>query len=213
MKTAVTHKAALGRLVPWLAGVTLGFGLLFGASSASAAPPPANTVIGNQASASYADTSGNIQQATSNKVETLVQQVGSFNLDGGTTYNNLAAPWLQNTKTGAAGATVYAPHVVNNTGNGTDVFNIKVDTTTTPAAFSKVEVFADANGDGLPDSTTPICTVTPGTPCEVLNQSIPGNGSFGFVVAYSIPATATAPAHDGSGQSVGVQDRRGLHGL
>lgn len=153
-----------------------------------AAPPPANTIIGNQASATYSDTSGNPQLATSNLVQTTVQQVGSFNLD---TYTTVTTN-VVNTKTGAAGATVYAPHVLTNTGNGSDLFNIQVDAAA--GGFSRVEVFADVNGDGIPDGTTPLCTAVPAATCSAPTQTVAGNnGTFQFVVAYTIPSTASAP--------------------
>ncbi|WP_175950756.1 DUF11 domain-containing protein [Burkholderia sp. BCC0405] len=163
-----------------------------GSSGAYAAAPPANTLIGNQASAAYVDPNGIAQTATSNLVQTQVQQVGSFNLDSYTTVTTNVV----NTKTGAAGAVLYAPHVLTNTGNGTDTFNITV---TLPGpngtgAFSKVEVYADPTFSGLPGSTTPLCSVTPNSTCTVPAQTVAGNnGQFGFVVAYYLPSTATTP--------------------
>src|SRR6185437_7060337 len=47
-----------------------------------AAPPPAGTAIGNQASATYTDTSGISRSVTSNVVQTIVQQVASLTLTG-----------------------------------------------------------------------------------------------------------------------------------
>lgn len=164
---------------------------LLGSSATLAAPAPANSVIGNQASASYIDPNGNAQVSTSNLVQTTVQQVGSFTLDG----QSVASPVVQvNNKSGAAGATIYAPHVLVNTGNGADSFNISVNGST---KFSKVEIYTDSNLDGLPDSATPLCSITnpiASTTCTVPSaQTVAGsNGQFGFVVAYTIPATATA---------------------
>ncbi|MBS74836.1 hypothetical protein, partial [Variovorax sp.] len=68
----------------WAGAAALTLSFLFG-SDALAAAPPANTIIGNQASATYLDPNGASQLATSNLVQTTVQQVGSFNLDGRTT--------------------------------------------------------------------------------------------------------------------------------
>src|SRR3954465_13469371 len=47
---------------------------------AYAVAPPANTSIGNQASATYTDASNTQRTATSNTVVTIVQQVASFTL-------------------------------------------------------------------------------------------------------------------------------------
>lgn len=172
----------------WAGAAVLSLGFLFGSSSVLAAPPPANTVIGNQASATYSDSAGTTQLATSNLVQTTVQQVGSFTLD---TVNQVTTT-VVNTKLGAAGSVVYAPHTLTNTGNGTDSFTITVDADTN--AFSKVEVYPDTNGDGVPDGTTPLCTATSAAVCNVPAQNVPGNnGTFQFVVAYTIPGTATTP--------------------
>lgn len=166
--------------VPKAAVVTVGFTAVALAAFQVQATPPANSVIGNQASASYIDNAGTPRQASSNLVQTVVQQVGAFQLTSNVT------------KTGAAGATVYMPHTLTNTGNGADTFTI-----TAPAAstdFTRVEVFADANGDGLPDSTTPLCSSS-GSPvaCTTgFTQSVAGNSTnYTFVVAYTISPTAS----------------------
>lgn len=173
----------------WAGAATLTLSFLFGSSGALAAAPPANTIIGNQASATYLDPNGASQLATSNLVQTTVQQVGSFTLDG----NGALTNSVVNTKTGAAGTTVYAPHVLTNTGNGADAFTLTVTAPPAPNGFTKVEVFADANADGVPDSTTALCSVVPGAVCNVPAQTVAGaNSTFPFVVAYSIPSTATA---------------------
>ena len=194
IRSSLPPRLALKPTAPWAGILVLASGLLFGGSQAWAAAPPANTVIGNQATADYIDPNGLTQSATSNMVRTTVQQVGSFNLDGQTIPDSGV---VVNTKTGAASAVLYAPHVLTNTGNGADGFAIKVtfpnDTSRTLAGIS---VYADANFDGLPDSTTFLCSVTPGavgTPsvCDVTSpQTVAGNnGQFGFVVAYQLPST------------------------
>jgi uncharacterized repeat protein (TIGR01451 family) len=187
--TLPTRRTGFSPRASWAGAAALTLGFLFGSSAALAVAPPANTVIGNQASASYTDPSGNTQLATSNLVQTTVQQVGSFTLD---TFGTVTTT-VVNTKIGAAGSIVYAPHVLTNTGNGSDTFTLTVaeDSTT---RFSKIEVYADANGDGVPDSTTPLCSVVPSATCNVPAQTVAGsNGTFQFVVAYTIPGTATTP--------------------
>ncbi len=47
-------------------------------ASAFAAAPAANSLIGNTATATYTDASAVTRSATSNTVQTIVQQVGSF---------------------------------------------------------------------------------------------------------------------------------------
>jgi trimeric autotransporter adhesin len=171
----------------WGGLAALAASFLFGSSAAFAAPAPANTVIGNQASASYQDANGNAQVTTSNLVQTTVQQVGAFTLDAKATTNSPLD--VVNNKSGAAGAVIYAPHVLVNTGNGADAFTLKVDGST---KFTKVEIYNDTNFDGLPDSATPLCTGTSSGCTVATAQTVAGNnGQFGFVVAYTISSTAT----------------------
>ena len=182
---------ALRPVVAWAGVAILSLGALFGATNALAAAPAANLLIGNQATASYIDVTGASQLTTSNLVQTTVQQVGSFTLDGISTVGTTVI----NTKTGAGGNVVYAAHVLTNTGNGTDNFTMAI--TNGPggvgtAGMLPVQVFLDADFNGLPDSTTPLCTAPAGSTCSVAApQTVAGSGGrLGFVVAYSIPAGA-----------------------
>lgn len=151
---------------------------------ALAAPPLANSVIGNQASATYTDASGQTKSATSNLVETTVRQVGSLTLA------------QDNTKSAAIGNTVYMPHTLTNTGNGSDSFVLStsdiVAATDTDFA-TNVSIYADANGDGVPDSTTPLCA---GLGCTFTTPVLSAGGTFSFVVSMSVPSTATAATTD-----------------
>lgn len=187
MKLEAIHSriGARSRLA-WAGALALTAGLIFGNSAANAAPPPAKSRIGNQASASYTDSSNTVQLTTSNLVETTIQQVGSFTLDG----INQVTTTVVNTKTGATGTTLYAPHTLINTGNGADTFNITV--VDDSSRLSRVQVYLDG-GNGFPTGPA-LCTgVT--TSCVIPAQSIAGNnGVFQFLVAYTIPSSATAPA-------------------
>lgn len=192
MKPSTSRRAmALRPVVAWAGAAILSLGALFGATNALAAPPPANTLIGNQATGSYLDSTGASQLATSNLVQTQVQQVGAFTLDT----VNQPTTTVFNTKTGAPGTVVYAAHTLTNTGNGADAFTITVGNGPNGTAGQMpTQVYLDANLDGLPDSTTPLCSAIAGGTCSVPAQTVAGNGGvFGFVVAYSIPASATAP--------------------
>lgn len=177
---------AFGRPAAWGSALALAAVFLMGSSSALAAAPAANSSISNQASASYLDTNGNAQVAASNVVVTTVQQVGSFTLDAKATTGGPLD--IVNTKSGAAGAVIYAPHVLINTGNGADSFNISVAGST---KFNKVEIYSDTNSDGLPDSATPLCSGTTGCTVSTAQTVAGSNGKLSFVVAYSIPTTAT----------------------
>ena len=134
--------------------------------------PAAGTLIQNQASATYKDANGVEQMATSNVVATLIQQVGAMELV------------QDQTRLGVAGNTVYLPHVLTNTGNGVDRYDLSVTNITGDDYdfdLSKVFIYADKDKDGLPDSTTPITST----------DALAADESFYFVIGAEIPATAT----------------------
>lgn len=154
-------------LLVLLAGVifTLGMGTAHAA-------PAAGTVIGNQATATYNDAGGAPRTATSNLVQTTVSQVKSFTLTA------------NGARTAAPGQTVYYPHTITNTGNGTDTYALNAPGSTafaTGGPHTALAYYIDANGDGVPDNATPITTSGP----------IAVGGIFRFVVAGTVPAAAT----------------------
>ena len=141
----------------------------FGPGAAPAyAVTPAGTVIGNQATANYQDASGTVRTASSNLVQTTVSQVKSF---------TLAAP---GNKTASPGQTVYFPHTITNTGNGTDTYALNGAVAGGSFTQTGLVYYIDANGDGIPDNFTPITTTGP----------LPAGGTFSFVVAATVPAAA-----------------------
>ena len=158
------------------------FGLLVTAASfvgaaAFAAAPPAGERIGNQATATYTNASGDTVRVTSNKVETIVQQIAAL---------TLATP---TNKTGAPGGKVFIPHTITNNGNGPDSYGISALSPTT-GTFNfndpEIKIFADADGDGVADNATPI-TTTP-----ILNAG----ETFGVVIEAVVPTGATAGQND-----------------
>ena len=122
--------------------------------SAHAAAPSAGTNISNIASASYTDSNGSSKTVTSNVVTTTVLQVASFTLIA------------DQTKTANANGQVSLSHTLTNTGNGSDTFNVGVvnndtrNNTLDQYDFSGLNVYLDANKDGVPDSQTPVTSVT-----------------------------------------------------
>jgi len=159
--------------------------ILLCASSAQAAQPAANTPISNQATADYTDSAGSPQRATSNQVTTTVAQVGSFTLV------------TNNTKSVAPGTTVYMPHTLTNTGNGSDTFDLTLANlaSVSPNYIDSIQIFADANQDGAPDNpSAPLCKVT--TTTNTCTGSTANTGplsagdTYNFVVAVAVSATA-----------------------
>ncbi len=158
------------------------FGLLvtaasFAGAAAFAAAPPAGERIGNQATATYTNASGDTVSVTSNKVETIVQQIAAL---------DLATP---TNKTGAPGGKVFIPHTITNNGNGADSFGITA-ASPTGGTFTLdptlIKIFADADGDGVADSATPIAT----TP------TLDAGESFGVVIEAVVPSGATGGQTD-----------------
>lgn len=135
-----------------------------------AAPPPAGSSIGNQAAATYTDGSGNQRTALSNVTLTFVQQIAALTLN------------QTQTKDASPGGQVTFPHTLVNTGNGNDSFTLAIGSFGGAYTINNVQIFADLNGDGIPDNNTPI-TASP----------ILANGAtFKFVVVGTIPGGATA---------------------
>ncbi|HEY0684210.1 MAG TPA: hypothetical protein VGD45_17890 [Steroidobacter sp.] len=131
------------------------------------AAPPAGATIGNQASATYSDDSQITRTVTSNTVVTTVQQVASLILSA------------DGAKTATAGGQVFYPHTLANTGNGPDTFALSSGESGS-FSFTTLQFYADANGDGIPDSNSPITST---------GQIVAG-GAFNFVAVGAVPSSA-----------------------
>lgn len=136
----------------------------------AAAAPAAGTVIGNQATATYLDSTGTQRTAASNLVQTTVSQVKSFTLTA------------NGAKTGTPGQTVYFPHTITNTGNGTDTYALGTLVAGGTVTQTGLTYYVDANGDGVPDNFTAITS----------SPQLAAGDQFNFVVAAAIPAGASA---------------------
>ncbi len=116
--------------------------------------PSAGTTIGNQSSATFRDGSGTDRNVTSNLVETIIQQVASLTLS------------INGFRTPTPGTEVIYPHVLTNTGNGTDDFTLTLFNVSRVDDFdmTNIAIYADANQDSLPDDFTDLngTTVTVG---------------------------------------------------
>src|SRR5689334_24391184 len=134
----------------------------------------AGTSIGNQASATYTDSSSVSRTATSNIVTTTVQQVASLTLTA------------NGAKTASPGSSVFYPHTLTNTGNGSDSFTLSLAPAQSGAfTLTGTHIYLDANGDGIPDNFTDLngtsVTITPGAV-----------NAFKFVITGTVPSGATA---------------------
>jgi len=130
----------------------------------------AGTVIVNQASASYRDTLGVRRIATSNVVETLIQQVAAFELN------------RDQSKPGVAGQEILFTHSLINTGNGTDSFQIDVYNEPGDFNLTNLKVYKDSDHDGQPDSYTPVS----------FSDLLEPGESQSFVISGVVPANVTA---------------------
>src|SRR5215467_13398698 len=142
--------------------------------SSAYAQTAAGTAIGNQASATYTDSSSVSRTATSNVVTTIVQQVASLTLTA------------NGAKTASPGSAVFYPHTLTNTGNGSDSFTLTLAPAQSGAfTLTNTHIYIDANGDGVPDNFTDLTgtqvTVAPGAA-----------NAFKFVITGTVPPSATA---------------------
>ena len=146
-------------------------------TQASAAPsqtPPAGTSIGNQATATYTDGAGTTRTVTSNVVTTVVQQVASLTLT------------TNNTTTAAVGNMVSYPHVLTNTGNGTDTYTISVaQAGGNPFNLSNATIYYDANGNGQVDPGDTV--ISNGS----VSPAVPAGKAISLIVQGTVPASAS----------------------
>jgi uncharacterized repeat protein (TIGR01451 family) len=144
---------------------------LFTLVPAQAATPAAGTRIGNQASATYTDNANITRSVTSNTVTTLVQQVAALTLSA------------NGAKYVTPGGQVAYPHTLTNTGNGSDSYDLRTSNSG-DFSFGSVTMYADANGDGVPDNNSAITST----------GSLAAGGEFRFVAIGTVPASATSGA-------------------
>lgn len=147
-----------------LGGLALVLAVAAVATPAFAQSTPAGTVISNQASVSYQDTTGNTLTALSNIVTTTVAQVASLTVTP------------DNTDSGNPGDTLYYAHQVQNTGNDTDT----IDLTAVSSLGWTTAIYEDVNGNGAYDAGID----TPATDTGALAPL----GTFDIIVAVTIPA-------------------------
>jgi len=124
--------------------------LCLAVSPAFAAGTPAGTAITNFATGNYRDANGNaLPQVTSNTVTTIVAQVAGVDI----------SPSM-NTTNVLGGESVTLPLIVTNTGNGPDTFDLTKVMVETGGGVNEVEIYHDANGNGVLDPGEVIVTAT-----------------------------------------------------
>lgn len=168
---------------------------LLAVPSALLAAPLAGTQIGNQASATYTDSNGVPQTATSNLVVTTVLPVYGVDVEQALTQAAVPA------------STASFPVSVENLGNDDDSFTLTV---TDPAggdfACASVAIYADGDGNGAPDnftnlSGTNVGPIGPGLVATyVATCQVPGTATAGN--QNTILVTATSVADPGESDSV-----------
>ncbi|MBL8520266.1 MAG: hypothetical protein JNK75_06295 [Betaproteobacteria bacterium] len=169
MKTLSTPQPMRNRAIQVLLLVLLSLGLLILGSQAFAAMAPANSVIGNQASATYVDSTATTRTSTSNTVQTTVAQVKSFLL----TQSGM--------KSASPNQQVCYPHTVTNTGNGSDTYALNAPTTGGMFAHTSLAYYLDADQNGAPDNGSAITASGP----------LAAGAAFNFVVCGTTPVGAT----------------------
>lgn len=157
----------------------VGLGSLAVAVVASARAPEAGTRIVNQAVVQYQDENGADRTATTNEVVLFVQQVFSGNISGDET--RLVIP----------GGSVRFPHVLENTGNGSDTYCVQaVDKSGDDGDFTKLEVHLDSDGDGEIDVNSVVLNVSSDTDPGTLTLS--SGEKANLIVRGFVPVDAVA---------------------
>jgi uncharacterized repeat protein (TIGR01451 family) len=162
---ALRRRLATPLGLAFAACVVLGLAVL---GSAALAAPPAGTTIGNQATATYTDAASNSYTVSSNPVTTQVQQVASLTLTA------------NGARVAAPGGQAVFPHVLTNTGNGTDSFTLSA--ANQPGDnfdVTGLTLYVDADGNGVPDDFVPVTTTGP----------LVAGDSYRFVAVGSVPGT------------------------
>ena len=160
-------------------------GILAPKAFAQSTAPRAGTSIGNKASATYTDNANVSRSTLSNTVSTVVSQVPAVDL---TDDRNIRA---------YPSAPVNFAHTVQNTGNGPDSYNLTA-VFASGISLAPLNIYADANGDGIADSNTPVTrtpTLQPGESFNfVVTGRVPDGAAQGDTGKITVTATSTTSA-------------------
>ena len=170
-----------GRIARAIAACAFALGL-----AAAHAAPSAGTLIPNQASGT-ARVGSSTQNAASNTVAATVGTAPPPTTP--TPTPGFAATLDQSGAAHAApGDVVYLPHVLTNTGGTADTYALSIADAGMQYPLGSLALFADADGDGKPDSATPL-------PASV---SLAPGQSLRFVARLVVPAGAQARTTGGA---------------
>lgn len=147
----------------------LGLVLIVVSTGSTALPLPGSQIT-NIASGDFIDAQGNVQVINSNPVSLTIQSVYSFTLQ------------QNQQQVGTIGAQVTFPHLLTNTGNSTDQYELKI-TPVSGFSLTGLAVYADRNQDGLPDDNINLNNT---------NVSLAANDSLALVVVGTVPTSASA---------------------
>ncbi len=172
-KAGLVLALALGLVLPLLPG------------GARAAMTPADTVIGNAATAIYRDQSNNDYTTTSNIVQSVVLEICGVSVTPSGVTSLKAAP----------GQSVYLPGVVTNDGNGQNTFTLSTGGVGT---YTK-RIYLDENSNGVvdPAESTPIASVTLNLGASahiIMEVVVPPTAAAGDSDVSHFSAAGTAPA-------------------
>lgn len=165
----------------------------FQVNIADSLPPGNNPATANTATYRYNDGSGAEASSSTNTVQFTVTQSASLTLQGATV---ASVP---------QGGTASFGNLLTNTGNGSDTFDIRVDSNTFPAGTTfalyqsdGVTPMLDSNGNGIPD-TGPLAAGASYN--VVLKATLPPGATGG---PYTVEKSATSQADPS--KSVSVSD-------
>lgn len=168
--------------------------LAAGAVSGVYAATGAGQTIKNRATVTYEDAAGNVYSAQSNEAVVTVAQVYSATIGSDSAVS--ASP----------GQPVYLSYVLQNTGNGSDTFDLlAIDDASVADDINadSITIYHDTNGDGQPSSGEPEITgpfsLAAGTPMSIVVEvQVPSTALAGETLG----VTLNAEAEEGTGALV-----------
>jgi uncharacterized repeat protein (TIGR01451 family) len=175
----ITARRGLRAQLVGTAAVALGLMAVSGGAHAEA--PPAGTIVGNQAIATFSDGT-QTRSVTSNLVQTEINQVYAADIEAA------------QTKTASVDGIVSFPHTITNTGNGSDSFSLVTLAADSGDFDGNIIIYADADCNGVPDSATPL-SATPSLGagesfCVVAEADVSSTVADGDPAKFDITATS-----------------------